>query len=393
MKDLKFILIIPILFIAYVNCYGQTEQGLEEDIKVSMNKYRGVGISAVVVKNNKIIYTKSFGYNPDYNNKELRKPIPINGVYVIASISKSFVSTAIMQLVEEKKLKLDDDINKYLTFNVRNPQFPNVPITVRMLLCHRSSLNDNHYAWNLNQINPNIGKRWKECYNDYAPGRRYKYCNLGYSLLGAIIENVTKERFPDYIDNHIIKPLSLNASYNLTKIDSNLLVKSLSYDHKLKKFRKCPSIYNYSYFRKELKKYRIGYSAAAFSPTGGMKISAPDLARYMLMHMNYGIYNGIRIVTKNSEMEMRTPPKGNKNYALAFSKYHNLIEGEILEGMSGCAHGVHSTMAFNSNEKYGFVVICNGCTSNPTNGQDLNREIIKILYKHLIKNKITSNGN
>ena len=111
------------------------------------------------------------------------------------------------------------------------------------------------------------------------------------------------------------------------------------------------------------------------------------------MHMNYGIYNGIRIVTKNSEMEMRTPPKGNKNYALAFSKYHNLIEGEILEGMSGCAHGVHSTMAFNSNEKYGFVVICNGCTSNPTNGQDLNREIIKILYKHLIKNKITSNGN
>ena len=56
-----------------------------------------------------------------------------------------------------------------------------------------------------------------------------------------------------------------------------------------------------------------------------------------------------------------------------------------LDGMVGCAHGIHSSMLFNPKEKYGFVVICNGCTSGGSDGQKLNTEIIQVLYKHLIK--------
>ena len=339
-----------------------------------------------VVKNNNIVYKNIFGYNPDYNDTTVRKPIPENGVYVIASISKTFVSTAIMQLVEKKKIKLEDDVNNYLSFNVRNPRYPKVPITIRMLLCHRSSLNDSQYDWTLRQINPKTGKRWKECYNDYPPGEDYKYCNLGYSLLGAIIENVTGVRFYDYVEKHITKPLGLYANYNLTKIDSNLLVKALLYDEEKKIFKKDNSIYNYSFFKDKMQNYKLGYSVANFSPTGGLKISATDLAKYMIMHMNDGKYHGKRIISKRSELEMRKPQMGNPDYGLAFSYYRGRIKGVTLNGMVGCAHGVHSSMLFNPKEKYGFIVICNGCTSGGSDGQRLNTEIIQKLYKYIIEN-------
>ena len=249
--------------------HGQTTKILEVEIEQLIRKYGGVGLSIVVVKDNKICYKHTFGYNPDYSDTTLRKPIPIDGIYVIASISKTFVSTSIMQLVEKNKLRLDDDVNKYLAFHVRNPKYPDIPITVRMLLCHRSSLNDSQYGWTLKQIDPKTGKHWKECYNDYSPGERYKYCNLGYSLLGAIIENVTGERFYDYVKKNITKPLGLYASYNLTRIDSTLLVRAYLYDQKTKKFKKDNSIYNYSYYEDKQENYQLGYSVASFSPSGG----------------------------------------------------------------------------------------------------------------------------
>lgn len=379
---LKYVMLTVLLLLS-VSCQGRKD--LEDEIIQVMQKYQCVGVTAVVVKDNKICYTHTFGYNPDYNDTILRKPIPDNGIYVIASISKTFVSTAIMQLVERKKLNLDDDINKYLTFPIRNPNYPNTPITVRMLLCHRSSLNDSQYGWNLNQINPQTGKRWKECYNDYAPGNGYKYCNLGYSLLGAIIENVTGERFYDYVEKNITEPLGINASYNLVKMDSTRLVKALSYDSAQKLFKKDNSIYNYSYFREKQNNYTLGSSVASFSPTGGMKISAKDLAVYMMMHMNDGKYRGKRIIRKKSELEMRKPQMGNPLYGLAFSHFKGRVKGVELDGMVGCAHGVHSSMLFNPKEKYGFVVICNGCTSGGGDGQKLNTEIIRQFYKYLIK--------
>ncbi len=380
----KFLWLVVFVFL-HINCIGETDKNLDNEIQRIMKKYQGIGLSIAVVKDCKISQTITFGYNPDYSDTTLRNPIPDDGIYVIASISKTFVSTAIMQLVEDKKLQLDDDINSYLSFNVRNPKFPDVPITVRMLLCHRSSLNDSQYAWNLQQIDPKTGKKWKDCYNDYAPGEGYKYCNLGYSLLGAIIENVTGERFYEYVENHITKPIGINASYNLVEMDSTKLVKALNYDSTQKRFKLDGAIYNYSYFQGKLKDYKLGYTVASFSPTGGMKITANDLATYMIMHMNNGEYKGKKIISKDSELEMRKPQMGNPIYGLAFSHYKGRVKDVVLDGMVGCAHGIHSSMLFNPKEKYGFVVICNGCTSGGSDGQKLNTEIIQVLYKHLIK--------
>ena len=373
-----FLFLIGLLSVIPVS--SQTED-IDKKVKEIMRKYDAVGASTVVVKDNKIVYSNSFGYNPDYNDSSLRTPIPHNGIYVIASISKTFISTAIMQLVEKKKINLEDDVNNILNFSVRNPQYPNIPITVRMLLNHRSSINDKHYGWTLSQINPHKGNQWKECYNDYQPGTKFSYCNLNYNLLGAIIELVSGQRFFDYIDDNIIAPLGLNASYNLTKIDSALLVRAMRFDKTKRIFKADASIYNYQYYINKLKNYKLGQTTACFSPSGGMKISAEDLAKYMIMHMNYGKYGKKRILKKHSEVEMWKPQDCDTTYGLGFFQNRDLFYGENIIGVRGNAHGVHSAMYFCPERKFGVVVICNGCT----NDRKMKNSIARELYKFFIK--------
>ena len=217
----------------------------------------------------------------------------------------------------------------------------------------------------------------------------FSYCNLNYNLLGAIIEKVTGERFFDYIDEHIVNPLGLYASYNLTKIDSARLVRAYKYDKKTNSFQKDKYIYNYRHYQEILNNYQLGStSTASFSPSGGMKISAVDLAKYMMMHMNYGELDGRRIISRESELEMWRP-QGDDNpedslfskYGLSFSRWLKIIDSESFVGITGGAHGVHSAMYFKPEKKYGFVIICNGCTANIKMKED----VVKILYKFLIK--------
>lgn len=381
------VLKVIFLFVICFFCNDVVGQSLDTEIQKVMKKYHAVGVTAVVVKNNEVIYNHTFGYNPDYSDTTRREPIPTNGIYVIASISKSFVATAIMQLVEKNLLNLDDDVDNFLDFRVRNPQYPDTPITVRMLLNQRSSINDKHYG-SLSHIDPEKGEKWKECYNDYCPGTKFKYCNFNYNLLGAIIEKVTGQRFFDYIDTNIMNPLGLNASYNLTKINSTMLVRSYKYDKETKGFKKDSYIYNPQYYREKLKDYKLGSSTAFFSPSGGVKISAIDLAKYMIMYMNYGEYHEKRILSKESVLEMWKPQGEDESpdsyftqYGLSFSRWSKIVDGESFVGITGGAHGVHSAMYFNPEKKYGLIVICNGCTSDIK----MKDSVVKVLYKYLIK--------
>lgn len=375
--------------LSFIFCHAANDGCLDLDIITIMEKYQAIGLSVVVVRDNKIVYTRTFGYNPDYNDSTLQMAIPIDGIYVIQSISKSFIGTAIMQLVENGKVSLEDDVNNYLNFTVRNPKYPHTPITIRMLLSHRSSINDKQYGWTFDQINPKKGKKWQDCYNDYSPGTRFSYCNLNYNLLGAIIENVTRERFFDYIDEHIVNPMGLYASFNLTKIDSTRLVRNYSFNRISKTYEKDAYIYNYKHYNKKLKDYQLGSSSTAFfSPSGGMKITAVDLAKYMIMYMNYGEYDGKRIISRESVMEMWRPQGNDESpdsyfsqYGFSFSRWNRIVEGESFVGITGGAHGIHSAMYFNPEKKFGFVVICNGCTSDIK----MKDSIVKVLYNHLIK--------
>jgi CubicO group peptidase (beta-lactamase class C family) len=332
-----------------------------------------------VVKKNKIIYTQSFGQK----NMEQNVPLTDDCIFRIASISKSFSATSIMQLVEANKLSLNDDVSKLVGFIIRNPKYPEIVITLRMLLSHLSSINDSQGYFSLDSINPSINPNWKKCYNDYEPGKGYEYCNLNFNMAGSIIEKVSGERFDLYVKRHILDPLKLYGGYCVDSLDKSRFATIYEYNVDSSRFYASPNAY--APRSKEIANYVMGYTTPIFSPTGGMKISATDLAKYMLMHSNFGKYGGVRIISKNSAREMQTKLSEEEGYGLALETTEKMIPGKTVKGHTGSAYGLFSAMFFHPKEKFGIVVISNGC--DPVHSGIYNiviKKAVNALYESLI---------
>jgi CubicO group peptidase (beta-lactamase class C family) len=355
------------------------EAEAEASIRTIMSQTNVVGVSVAVVKNNKIIYSHSFGQK----NIEANTPLTDDCIFRIASISKSFSATSIMQLVQAKKLSLEEDASDLIGFPLRNPKFPDKVITLKMLLSHRSSINDSQGYFSLDSINPATNPDYAKCYNNYAPGAGYMYCNLNYNMTGAIIEKYSGERFDQYVKHHVLDPLDIYGGYCVDSLDKNRFATIYEFNKETAKFINSPNAY--APRSKEIADYAMGKTTPIFSPTGGMKISATDLAKYMIMHMNLGKANGKRIISKRSARLMQTPLSSDENYGLAILKTDKLIEGKTLRGHTGSAYGLYSTMFFEPNEKFGIVVISNGC--NPVYDNGFNafmKNTVNSLYKNLI---------
>jgi CubicO group peptidase (beta-lactamase class C family) len=357
---------------------GQQTQ-VDHDLTAIMRRYNAVGLSVVVVKNNKIEYHKNYGYK----NLETKTALGENDLFRIASISKSFTATSLMQLIADGRCKLDADFGDLIGFPIRNPNYPEKKITLRMILSHTSSVNDKNGYFNLDVINPSKNPNWKDSYNLYEPGTQYQYCNLNFNMAGAVLEKLTNTRVDSYIVNHILKPLNLYGGYCIDSLDQKRLVSLYAFDEKGNPHEE-PSAYNPR--REELNQYILGYSTPVLSPTGGMKISALDLARYMMMHMNYGHSQGKNIISKKYAKIMQTAVNKESGYGLAIMNNVKIVPGVTLTGHTGSAYGLYSALFFNPKKKYGFIVITNGC--NIPDSDDFNpllKDCIGALYDAYIK--------
>ena len=371
--------LILMMSLCCVESFSQVAKA-ETEIQSMMKELNVVGLSVAVVKENKIIYTHSFGLKNIENNE----PLTDQNIFRIASISKSFAATSIMQLVEAKKLSLDDDFSNLVGFKVRNPSYPETVITLKMLMSHTSSINDSRGYFNLDSINPAKSDDWVKCYNDYEPGKGYQYCNFNYNMIGTVIEKVSGERFDQYVKHHVLDPLNLYGGYCVDSLDSSRFATLYEYDDSTKKMTAAPNAYNPR--REEIKNYVMGYSTPIFSPTGGMKISATDLAKYMSMHMNFGKYNGVRIIKKKSAKTMQTKISEEEGYGLALMNMNDIIPGKHMVGHTGSAYGLYSAMFFQPKEKFGIVVITNGCAAGYDSGMNkVTKTAVNILYEDLIK--------
>ena len=334
------------------------ERSFEGQIDSFRQEMENVGMAVVFVENNKIVYSRQFGVK----NLETREPVSRNTLFRIASISKSFTATSLLQLVEKGKVSLDTDVSELAGFTIRNPKYPDTVITLEMMLSHTSSLNDSEGYFTLDVINPATNKNWRKCYNDYEPGKGYEYCNLNFNLCGTFLEKLSGERFDQYVVGHILRPLGLYGGYCVDSLDTSLFASLYDYDGK--SFF-CTDKEAYAPRREVLSHYVMGKDTPAFSPTGGMKLSAEDLAKYMMMHMNYGKFpSGKRIISSKSSRNMQTPRSDDEHYGLALWKTDEYSPGVTLTGHTGGAYGMRSAMFFNPEKKYGFVVISNG--SRPT---------------------------
>lgn len=356
---------------------------IETAIQQIFQEEKVAGLSVAVVKKNKIIYTHSFGKK----NLETGEPLTNENIFRIASISKSFSATSIMQLVEAGKISLDEDVSNLVGFKIRNPKYPETVITLKLLLSHLSSINDSEGYFSLDYINPAKNPNWAKCYNDYEPGKGYQYCNLNFNMVGTIIERTSGERFDQYVKHHILDPIGLYGGYCVDSLDKTKFASIYDYNADSAKFILSPNAY--APRSEEIANYTMGYSTPIFSPTGGMKISATDLAKYMTMHMNYGKYKGVKILSKKSAKQMQTPLSEEEQYGFAIENTTKMIDGVQLTGHTGSAYGLFSAMFFDPKKKFGIVVISNGCDPNYTNGYNkVIKRTMNILYDLLIVNII-----
>lgn len=350
----------------------------ERQIEEFRKDIENVGLSVALVLNNKIVYTQQFGVK----NIETQEPIKENTLFRIASISKSFTTTGLLQLVEQGKVSLTTDVSQLAGFTIRNPKYPDTVITLEMLLSHTSSINDSQgYYTTLDVINPDKNPDYAKCYNNYEPGKGYEYCNLNLNLSGSFLEKLSGERFDQYVVKHILRPLGLYGGYCVDSLDAGRFASLYEYhDGKYE----CTDQSAYNPRSQEISQYVRGRDAILFSPTGGMKMSAKDLAKYMLVHMNYGTSpQGVKIIPEELSKSMQVPRSTDENYGLSLWTTDEYSPGVVLVGHTGGAYGMRSAMFFNPEKKYGFVMMSNGARAR---AKDKKTNIIKGVLQRMYDN-------
>ena len=371
-----------ILFVGFSSAKAQ--HSIEEKFEKVMADFEVVGSEVAIVKGDEIVYAHSFGWK----DRENQIPLSNTDIYRIASISKSFNATVLMQLIEAGKVSLDDDVSDLIGFQVRNPKFPDQVITLRMLFSHTSSINDSQRYNSLDIINPDKNDTWQKSYSNYAPGTDYRYCNLNFNMLGAIIERITGERFDLYIKKHVLDPLGLYGGFCVDSLDADRF--AMIYNNNAETGDITLSKAAYRPLGKKLQSYNIGYDAPMLSPTGNMKINATDLAKYMIMHKNKGIYNGVRIISEESASQMQSPDvvaDDDKNfYGFAIRISDSLIPGVRMTGHTGSAYGLYSIMMFNAEKDFGIVILSSGSKKAMIDGfRGFLKPATNVLYDHFIK--------
>lgn len=327
-----------------------------------------------------VLFHKHDGYteivSTGYADLENKIPSHKDSIYRIASISKVIVAIGLLKLYEQGLIDLDEDISKYLGFKVRNPKFPDVLITLRMVLTQTSSIIDNGIFENgiykgydgsnctddyipLQELLTPNSKHFYKGYSDYLPGTNFIYSNLGCGILACVCEKITNRYFPDYIIDVLLKPLDIRSGFRLENIEKieNLVG---HYNYNNGDF----SLYrNYDSFKKvQCLKYPLGENYRGVA--GGLYITAPDLCKIMSMLMNKGVYNGIRILKESTVIEMeKVQWKGTPTDPTYKAKgLQMIIMDEFtkspLKGHFGNAYGLRSFMLYN--DLGGLIFLCNG---------------------------------
>lgn len=367
MRKSVFLGAIVALLLMFSACSPSREQLTDQAIQKVMDEFQAVGISVAVVKEGRIVYNKSFGYK----ELETKTPLANDDIMRIASISKSFTATSLLQLVDKGIISLDDDVSGLIGFKIRNPHHPDVPITLRMVLSHTASIRDKEDYFTLDHLNPAVYGDCVESYFEYRPGEGYNYSNMGLNLAGAILEKVSGVRFDDYVRTNVIHRLGLYGGHNVDSLDAGKFARI--YASRNGQYVESEGAYKSR--AEEMPDYVFGYSSPVFSPTGGVKISAHDLAVYMMMHMNGGEYRGIRVLSEESAKAMQTPvwtiqKEGEEQYGLCLKEFVGFLEDERYNvpghypvGHTGGAYGLNSIMIWSPADGWGIVAMCNGFTA------------------------------
>ena len=336
----------------------------------------------------------------DYGVKEYgtQDKVDAHTLFMIASCSKPITALGVLKLVDQGKIKLDNSVNDYLPFHVASANFPEEVITVRMLLSHVSSIKDNWdiltplYTMDEGGDSPiplgeflkayliaggNYYDReenfWKE-----KPSVLFQYSNVGYALLGFIIENVSGVPFKQYMQKEIFDPLGMKNSY--------WFLADIPHDN-IARPHDTPGKNNDLAAPKALKHY--GYPDY---PDGQLRTTASDYCRFVSVILNDGKIDGQPFVKKEiiDEFLRIQYPDAFKYQAIAwnYNEYDNWIYYLLMPRLpahTGVDPGVATAVSFDPENKNAVVLFTNSLPSTFLDQKIFYQEIMKRFFKEAKK--------
>jgi CubicO group peptidase (beta-lactamase class C family) len=370
-------------------------------------------LSVLAIRNGKVCYERQFGRRHIDPAGAQSKPVDQHTLFRIASISKMMTTLALMRLVEAGKLDLDADVSAYLGFSLRNPHFPDRPLTLRTLLSHRSSLRDDAgYSYPPGTALKEVlvpgaplyakGAMWAA---NAGPGDYFTYCNLGWGVIGTVMEAATGERFDRLMKRLLIDPLGLSAGYNPAELAPRELANLATLYRKRTTDTEVwdangPWIAQVDDYTARapglpagIERYEVGANATPFSPTGGLRISAHDMGVVMQMLMNGGLHDGPggepRRILKQATLDQMFTRQwtydgkggngdsldglfncwglGNEQFPDDAATNTRLVEGGgfAAVGHLGDAYGLMSVFVADLKNRNGMVALVGGTSTDP----------------------------
>jgi len=314
-------------------------------------------VAFCVIKNDQILWSDAIGYA----NKEKKIAATPDTRYFVASISKTVTAVAAMQLYEKGLLDIDADVNIYLPFTVKNPKYPDQKITTRMLLSHSSSISDDRYR-ELNLICFGFdypqplgdflndffteGRQYYSTknYYDYSPGAEANYTNVGFALVGYLVERVSGQDFDSYCKTNIFLPLGMTKTEWYLK-NTPLDELAIPYSPLVTGVFQSPHL------------------SFPDIPSGTLKTTVNDLSKFLRAIMMNGTFNGYQMLKPETVLLMETATyhlqAGKFIMSYGFGMYYREIGNLNLLGHSGGEQGATSDMVFDPNTNVGAIVFSN----------------------------------
>jgi len=306
---------------------AQADQ-IDDLIKVEMQRQKVPGLSLVVLKYGKIIKAAGYGLA----NIKLQTPATPETVYKIASVSKQFIATGIMLLVQEGQLSLDDAISKYL----EGTPVTWKAITIRHLLTHTSGILREAPGFDPFKIqsDADVIKTAYPLPLRFAPGEKWEYCNTSYFALAEIIRKVAGRSWNDYLSEMVFKPSGMNTTYP-TNTKVSIPNRALGYSNN-DKLLNAPDW-------------------SALRPSGAFLSTVLDLAKWdAVLYTN-------KVLSDSTRQQMWTPVKLNDgtSHPYGFGWQLDSLKGRRLVHHSGGMTGFRTKFARFVDDRLTIIVLMN----------------------------------
>ncbi len=353
---MKFI--YTLAFALFLNlCHGQQLpkelKNIDDEIIELMEEFKTVGLSVAVVRDGKTLYAKGFGY------RDLKQKLPVteNTLFHIASMTKAFTGSVLGVLESENQLSLTDKPAMHVpNFQFYNDKMNNL-ITIEDLLSHRSGIGSQGVSQEMFPDSNRLKtvQRLRYLKPESEVKNSWDYSNIGYTLAGTIIEQVSGKSWDVNIENRIFKPLKMSNSCTTNK-----------------KMRQSNN-YALGYGMHEGKTEKVPYqNYYAFGPAGVIKSSVNDLSNWMNVWLNKGMFDGIQVIPKNYIDKASRPQ--NIKYDEEYTKESFLFSegfgwrirswnGYYRLRHGGNTNGFSSVTELFPFENMGIVVLCNQSNS------------------------------